>query len=133
MTVLGDRVDDQRDLGTPAVDSESTVTVLIDGVPVDVPTGTSVMRAAALSGTSVPKLCATDSLEAFGGFRWDMPDDLAAERNTHLEVLQSAVLVQHSEGTLSKVADVIRQVTINAHREAFIAKVSIVAKRHFCY
>lgn len=69
MTVLGDRVDDQRDLGTPAVDSESTVTVLIDGVPVDVPTGTSVMRAAALSGTSLPKLCATDSLEAFGSCR----------------------------------------------------------------
>ncbi|HCL71090.1 MAG TPA: formate dehydrogenase subunit alpha [Actinobacteria bacterium] len=69
MTVLGDRVDDQRDLGTPAVDSESTVTVLIDGVPVDVPTGTSVMRAAALSGTSIPKLCATDSLEAFGSCR----------------------------------------------------------------
>ncbi len=69
MTVLGDRVDNQRDLGTPAVDSESTVTVLIDGVPVDVPTGTSVMRAAALSGTSIPKLCATDSLEAFGSCR----------------------------------------------------------------
>ena len=69
MTVLGDRVDDQRDLGTPAVDADTTVTVLIDGVPVDVPTGTSVMRAAALSGTSVPKLCATDSLEAFGSCR----------------------------------------------------------------
>ncbi|MCP4743306.1 MAG: molybdopterin-dependent oxidoreductase, partial [Actinomycetales bacterium] len=69
MTVLGDRVNDQRDLGTPAVDADSTVTVLIDGVPVDVPAGTSVMRAAALSGTSVPKLCATDSLEAFGSCR----------------------------------------------------------------
>ena len=69
MTVLGDRVDNQRDLGTPAVDADSTVTVLIDGVPVDVPAGTSVMRAAALSGTSVPKLCATDSLEAFGSCR----------------------------------------------------------------
>ena len=69
MTVLGDRVDDQRDLGTPAVDADSTVTVLIDGVPVDVPAGTSGMRAAALSGTSVPKLCATDSLEAFGSCR----------------------------------------------------------------
>ncbi len=69
MTVLGDRVNDQRDLGTPAVDADSTATVLIDGVPVDVPAGTSVMRAAALSGTSVPKLCATDSLEAFGSCR----------------------------------------------------------------
>jgi len=69
MTVLGDRIDDQHDLGTPPVDSESTVTVLIDGVPVEVPEGTSVMRAAALAGTQVPKLCATDSLAAFGSCR----------------------------------------------------------------
>jgi formate dehydrogenase major subunit len=69
MTVLGDRIDDQHDFGTPAVDSESTVTVLIDGVPVEVPEGTSVMRAAALAGTQVPKLCATDSLAAFGSCR----------------------------------------------------------------
>jgi len=65
MTVL----DDQRDLGTPSVESGTTVTVLIDGVPVEVPEGTSVMRAAAIAGSSVPKLCATDSLEAFGSCR----------------------------------------------------------------
>jgi len=69
MTVLDDRVDDQRDLGTPAVESETIVTVHIDGVPVQVPEGTSVMRAAALSGTAVPKLCATDNLDAFGSCR----------------------------------------------------------------
>ncbi|HEV8023935.1 MAG TPA: formate dehydrogenase subunit alpha [Candidatus Nanopelagicales bacterium] len=69
MTVLDDRVDDQRDLGTPAVESETIVTVHIDGVPVQVPEGTSVMRAAAMSGTAVPKLCATDSLAAFGSCR----------------------------------------------------------------
>lgn len=69
MTVLDDRVDDQRDLGTPAVQSETIVTVHIDGVPVQVPEGTSVMRAAAMSGTAVPKLCATDSLAAFGSCR----------------------------------------------------------------
>ncbi len=69
MTVLGDRIDDQHDFGTPAVDSEATVTVLIDGIPVEVPEGTSVMRAAALAGTQVPKLCATDSLAAFGSCR----------------------------------------------------------------
>jgi formate dehydrogenase major subunit len=34
-----------------------------------VPEGTSVMRAAALAGVSVPKLCATDSLKAFGSCR----------------------------------------------------------------
>ena len=65
MTVL----DDQQDLGTPAVHSDTLVTVLIDGAPVQVPEGTSVMRAAALAGTQVPKLCATDSLAAFGSCR----------------------------------------------------------------
>ena len=36
---------------------------------VAVPEGTSVMRAAALAGIDVPKLCATDRLEAFGSCR----------------------------------------------------------------
>ena len=57
------------DLGTPATLSESTVTVHIDGQAVEVPAGTSVMRAASLAGTQIPKLCATDSLDAFGSCR----------------------------------------------------------------
>jgi formate dehydrogenase major subunit len=57
------------DYGTPASSSTETVTVLIDGSPVTVPAGTSVLRAAATSGTDVPKLCATDSLEPFGSCR----------------------------------------------------------------
>ncbi len=62
-------IPDLRDLGTPAVRSDVTVTLSVDGVPVSVPAGTSVMRAAALAGVTVPKLCATDSLEAFGSCR----------------------------------------------------------------
>jgi formate dehydrogenase major subunit len=58
----------EQDLGTPAVDGEA-VQVTVDGRPVDVPAGTSVMRAAALVGIDVPKLCATDSLKAFGSCR----------------------------------------------------------------
>lgn len=58
----------EADLGTPAVDGEP-VGVTIDGQQVDVPAGTSVMRAAALVGIDVPKLCATDSLKAFGSCR----------------------------------------------------------------
>ncbi|MEO6594096.1 MAG: molybdopterin-dependent oxidoreductase, partial [Planctomycetota bacterium] len=57
------------DAGTPARKSATTVTVHIDGVPVTVPAGTSVMRAATDAGVMVPKLCATDSLEAFGSCR----------------------------------------------------------------
>ena len=57
------------DYGTPARVSERTVTLTVDGMPVSVPEGSSVMRAAAEAGVSVPKLCATDSLEAFGSCR----------------------------------------------------------------
>ncbi|WP_422770104.1 formate dehydrogenase subunit alpha [Plantactinospora sp. WMMC1484] len=59
----------EPDLGTPARPGPATVTVEVDGHPVVVPEGTSVMRAAALRGIDIPKLCATDSLEAFGSCR----------------------------------------------------------------
>ncbi|MSQ29745.1 MAG: formate dehydrogenase subunit alpha [Dehalococcoidia bacterium] len=57
------------DFGTPARQSSVLVTLEIDGKTVMVPGGTSVMRAAALAGVSVPKLCATDNLEPFGSCR----------------------------------------------------------------
>jgi len=63
----------EKDLGTPAPvhgkDSEKKVCLTIDGIDIQVPEGTSVMRAAALAGVKVPKLCATDSVEAFGSCR----------------------------------------------------------------
>ncbi|MBI2799126.1 MAG: formate dehydrogenase subunit alpha [Gammaproteobacteria bacterium] len=59
----------ELDLGTPAASTTALVTLDIDGVSVNVPAGTSVMRAAALAGIKVPKLCATDSLEPFGSCR----------------------------------------------------------------
>ncbi len=57
------------DLGTPKRRSEQNVTLSIDGRRVAVPAGTSILRAAAELGTQIPKLCATDSLEAFGSCR----------------------------------------------------------------
>jgi formate dehydrogenase major subunit len=60
---------DEQDLGTPRRDSAKLVTLTIDGEEITVPAGTSVMRAAALSGTKIPKLCATEQLEAFGSCR----------------------------------------------------------------
>ena len=53
----------QIDYGTPKRISETLVTLEIDGKPVTVPAGTSVMRAAAEVGVQVPKLCASDNLE----------------------------------------------------------------------
>ena len=57
------------DYGTPRQVAETQVTLEIDGRPVTVPAGTSIMRAAVESGIPVPKLCATDSVDAFGSCR----------------------------------------------------------------
>ena len=59
----------ELDTGTPIRVSNLDVTLTIDGTSVTVPAGTSLMAAAALMGTQVPKLCATDSLEPFGSCR----------------------------------------------------------------
>lgn len=63
----------ERDFGTPAILSTGTSTQLltatIDGQSITVPKGTSVMRAAAMAGCKIPKLCATEDLKAFGSCR----------------------------------------------------------------
>ncbi|MFN6979500.1 MAG: 2Fe-2S iron-sulfur cluster-binding protein, partial [Gemmobacter sp.] len=56
------------DMGTPAK-AGPPVTLTVDGFAVTVPAGTSVMRAALAAGIPIPKLCATDSVEAFGSCR----------------------------------------------------------------
>src|SRR6185312_14908348 len=65
MTPLADDID----RGTPASQAERTVSLTVDGTRVDVPEGTSIMRAASMAGFQVPKLCATDSLQSFGSCR----------------------------------------------------------------
>ena len=58
------------DLGTPEPSgSAARVSLTIDGRQIEVKEGTSVLRAAALAGIEIPKLCATDSLDAFGSCR----------------------------------------------------------------
>jgi len=72
----------EKDLGTPAPRvrnaglptkvaeaSQKLVTLTIDNREISVPEGTSVMRAAALADIQIPKLCATDTLGAFGSCR----------------------------------------------------------------
>ena len=57
------------DYGTPRSKTAKPVSLTIDGCPVTVPDGTSIMRAAMELGTKIPKLCATDMVEAFGSCR----------------------------------------------------------------
>ena len=59
----------EHDHGTPARAAAKTVTLTIDDREIAVPEGTSVLRAASLAGLAIPKLCATESLEAFGSCR----------------------------------------------------------------
>src|SRR5579872_1853591 len=59
----------ELDTGTPIRIGGAEVTLTIDGQEVSVPAGTSVMAAAAMLGAKIPKLCATDMLEAFGSCR----------------------------------------------------------------
>ena len=72
----------EPDLGTPVGTGTDIVALTIDGVEVTVPEGTSVMRAAALAGIKVPKLCATDSLEPFGSCRVCLVDIGASAGHT---------------------------------------------------
>src|ERR1019366_1930436 len=53
----------------PRSNSTQQVSVEIDGHSIMVPAGTSIMRAAASVGEQIPKLCATDTLRAFGSCR----------------------------------------------------------------
>ncbi len=57
------------DYGTPASKSERQVTLTVDGFTVTVPEGTSIMRASMDAGIAIPKLCATDMVDAFGSCR----------------------------------------------------------------
>ena len=58
------------DLGTPQPrGATAQVSLTINGLDVKVAEGTSVLRAAAIAGINIPKLCATDSLDAFGSCR----------------------------------------------------------------
>ena len=57
------------DYGTPAAAGDRMVNLTIDGEQIAVPEGTSIMRAAMMRGTAIPRLCATDSLAAFGSCR----------------------------------------------------------------
>lgn len=59
----------EPDYGTPASKRTEFVHVEIDAIAVEIPAETSIMRASEIAGISIPKLCATDSLKAFGSCR----------------------------------------------------------------
>jgi len=59
----------EQDLGTPPSSAKTGVRLRIDGRVVQAPEGSSILRAAALAGIDIPRLCATEHLKAFGSCR----------------------------------------------------------------
>ena len=49
--------------------TDATIDVEIDGLPMTVPAGSNILRAARESGISIPKLCANSSVKPFGSCR----------------------------------------------------------------
>lgn len=62
-------IDKPLDYGTPAIAAGAPVRLTIDGHPACVPAGTSILRAAAEIGVTIPRLCATDRVAAYGSCR----------------------------------------------------------------
>ena len=69
MSLVQQSLVQEIDYGTPRSKSEKMVSLSIDGKQITVPEGTSIMRAAMETGIEIPKLCATDMLDAFGSCR----------------------------------------------------------------
>ncbi|HSP67986.1 MAG TPA: formate dehydrogenase subunit alpha [Bryobacteraceae bacterium] len=111
----------ETDYGTPQVKhargAETFVTLEIDGKPVTVPAGTSVMRAAVEAGVQVPKLCATDSVEAFGSCRLCLVE-IEGRRGTPASCTTPAepgMKVHTSSGKLSKLRRGMMELYISDH------------------
>ncbi len=112
MTLIKD-----TDYGTPVSQSTATVRLTIDGVAVSVPAGTSIMRAAAETGVSIPKLCATDSLEAFGSCRLCLVEieGRAGTPASCTTPVAEGMVVSTQTGTLKKLRRNVMELYISDH------------------
>jgi formate dehydrogenase major subunit len=106
-----------RDLGTPPAQSAEQLTLTIDGMTVKAPVGTSVLRAALAAGIGIPKLCATDSLAAFGSCRVCLVEiagrkGMPAACTTPIE---SGMVVHTQSDTLARVRRGVLELYISDH------------------
>ncbi|KZM48743.1 formate dehydrogenase subunit alpha [Labrenzia sp. OB1] len=107
----------ETDYGTPASESENTVTLSIDGFEVTVPEGTSVMRAAMETGIQIPKLCATDMVDAFGSCRLCLVE-IEGRRGTPSSCTtpaESGMVVQTQTGRLKDIRRGVMELYISDH------------------
>jgi len=107
----------QTDFGTPEALSDTQVSLTIDGRAVTVPAGTSVMRAAGQCGGSIPSLCATDSVKAFGSCRMclvEIEDQRGTPASCTTPVAEGMVVRTQSE-RLARIRRSVMELTISDH------------------
>jgi formate dehydrogenase major subunit len=105
----------ETDYGTPASKSAKEVTLTIDGVEVTVPEGTSIMRAAMGVGTAIPKLCATDSIEAFGSCRLCLVEGRAGTPASCTTPVAPGIKVKTQTERLKKIRRGVMELYISDH------------------
>ncbi len=107
----------EKDFGTPESVAEKQVSLEIDGHKVNVPAGTSVMRAASEAGLSIPKLCATDSLNAFGSCRLCLVE-IEGRRGTPASctsIVEDGMVVTTQNERLAKIRKGVMELYISDH------------------
>jgi formate dehydrogenase major subunit len=107
----------QADFGTPEAVSDRTVSLTIDGRAVTVPEGTSVMRAAKTCGGSIPSLCATDSVKAFGSCRMCLVE-IEGQRGTPASCttpVAEGMVVHTQSDRLARIRKSVMELTISDH------------------
>ncbi len=108
---------DDTDYGTPASVSRETVAVSIDSSHIEVPAGTSILRAAVEAGIPVPKLCASDNLQAFGSCRLCLVE-IEGRRGVHAactEPVREGMRVRTQSGKLAKLRRGVMELYISDH------------------
>ncbi len=107
----------ELDFGTPESTSLETVKLTIDGHEITVRKGTSIMRAAKELGITVPKLCATDSLEPFGSCRLCVVE-IEGRRGTPASCTtpcEDGLVVTTQNGKLAKLRKGVMELYISDH------------------
>src|SRR6267154_6432319 len=107
----------ETDFGTPRSKSETMVTLTIDGQSITVPEGTSIMRAAMEAGTQIPKLCATDMMEAFGSCRLCLVeiDGRAGTPASCTAPVAAGMVVRTQTGRLARLRKGVMELYISDH------------------
>ena len=106
-----------KDYGTPPSGATEQVSLTVDGAPVSVPAGTSIMRAAIEAGIPVPKLCATDNLAAFGSCRLCLVE-VEGRRGLHAsctEPVAAGMAVRTQSETIAKMRRGVMELYISDH------------------